>query len=239
MRVSQVVLEAIEAVDKATTRHGVVAKMKHALASVGRNYFCLNLFPQPDQNFVDAIVACELPPAWLELYLRENFVSVDPSIRHCKKVVLPFSYRDAPYDATREPRAVEVVNRARDFGVCNGFIFPIPGPIGSIGDMWVGGTDDPLSKGDELAVQMLALYAFYKIQQLIHPKAGAKVKLSEREREVLTWVAAGKTAWEIGELLNISQRTVEWHIQHAAQKLGARNRMQAVVIAARDRLIEI
>jgi LuxR family quorum sensing-dependent transcriptional regulator len=63
--------------------------------------------------------------------------------------------------------------------------------------------------------------------------------LSGREREVLTWVADGKTAWQIGELLQISQRTVEWYIQQAVQKLGARNRMQAVVIAARHRLIDI
>jgi DNA-binding CsgD family transcriptional regulator len=65
------------------------------------------------------------------------------------------------------------------------------------------------------------------------------VTLTDREREVLTWVADGKTAWEIGEVLEISHRTVEWYIQQAAQKLGARNRIQAVVIAARDGLIEI
>jgi DNA-binding CsgD family transcriptional regulator len=52
-------------------------------------------------------------------------------------------------------------------------------------------------------------------------------------------VANGKTAWEIGEVLNISRRTVEWHIQQAVEKLGAKNRVQAVVIAARDHLIEI
>ena len=85
---------------------------------------------------------------------------------------------------------------------------------------------------------MLALVAFYKIQAQVR-SASATVTLTDREREVLTWVADGKTAWEIGEVLEISHRTVEWYIHQAVQKLGARNRMQAVVIAARDGLIEI
>ena len=104
--------------------------------------------------------------------------------------------------------------------------------------MWIGGVDAALGKREASAVHMLALTAFYKIQEQVHP-APARVTLTDREREVLTWVADGKTAWEIGEVLEISHRTVEWYIQHAVQKLGARNRMQAVVIAARDGLIEI
>ena len=62
--------------------------------------------------------------------------------------------------------------------------------------------------------------------------------LTEREREVLTWVAQGKSAWEIGEILHITKRTVDEHAASAYRKLGAVNRVQAVAIAIRDRLIE-
>ena len=62
--------------------------------------------------------------------------------------------------------------------------------------------------------------------------------LTPREREVLTWVAQGKSAWEIGEILNIGKRTVDEHVQTAARKLDAANRVQAVAIALRERLIE-
>jgi DNA-binding CsgD family transcriptional regulator len=237
--VAKEILEAIEALDQLSTSQSVIVTLKNALGAAGCKYFCLNLFPLPQQAFADAIVACELPPGWLELYLREDFVAFDPAVRHCKKVVLPFAYRDAPYDFQREPCAAEVVNRARDFGVCNGILIPIPGPTGCIGDLWAGGADASVNERQLPAIHMLALYAFHKIQQFVHPQACVKTRLSGREREVLTWVAAGKTAWEIGELLNISQRTVEWHIQQAAQKLNAKNRMQAVVIATRDHLIKI
>jgi DNA-binding CsgD family transcriptional regulator len=62
--------------------------------------------------------------------------------------------------------------------------------------------------------------------------------LTARERQVLTWVARGKSAWEIGEILQIAKRTVDEHVQRATRKLGAANRTQATAIAIRDRLID-
>jgi DNA-binding CsgD family transcriptional regulator len=63
--------------------------------------------------------------------------------------------------------------------------------------------------------------------------------LTPREREVLTWAAQGKSAWEIGEILHITQRTVNEHVRTAARKLGATNRTQAVAIALRNRIIDV
>jgi DNA-binding CsgD family transcriptional regulator len=63
--------------------------------------------------------------------------------------------------------------------------------------------------------------------------------LTPRELEVLTWAARGKSAWEVGEILSISKRTVDEHAVHAMQKLGAVNRTQAVAMAVRDRLINL
>jgi LuxR family transcriptional regulator, quorum-sensing system regulator BjaR1 len=61
--------------------------------------------------------------------------------------------------------------------------------------------------------------------------------LTLREREVLWWAAEGKSAWEIGEILYITKRTVDAHTQHAARKLGASNKTHAVAIALRERLV--
>jgi DNA-binding CsgD family transcriptional regulator len=62
--------------------------------------------------------------------------------------------------------------------------------------------------------------------------------LTPRELEALTWVARGKSAWEIGEILHITKRTVDEHVRTAVRKLGAANRTQAVAIALRRRIIE-
>jgi LuxR family quorum sensing-dependent transcriptional regulator len=81
----------------------------------------------------------------------------------------------------------------------------------------------------------------YRICRLRSTQSAQKLVLTNRQREVLiiTWAAAGKSAWEMGEILNISTRTVEEHAQQALERLGAVNRTQAVAIAVRDRLIAI
>ena len=52
-------------------------------------------------------------------------------------------------------------------------------------------------------------------------------------------LANGMSAREIAGKLNISERTVEWHIDKTMKRLGARNRIQAVVVAIRDGVIPI
>lgn len=66
-----------------------------------------------------------------------------------------------------------------------------------------------------------------------------KGKLTAREIEVLRWVANGKSAWEIGEILHITKRTVDEHVQTAVRKLGAVNRTNAVALALRDGIIKL
>jgi len=63
--------------------------------------------------------------------------------------------------------------------------------------------------------------------------------LTPREREVLTWVARGKSASNIAKTLRITKRTVDGHVQSASRKLGAQNRAQAVAIALRNRFLEV
>jgi DNA-binding NarL/FixJ family response regulator len=63
------------------------------------------------------------------------------------------------------------------------------------------------------------------------------VDLNEREIEVLTWVARGKTSAEIAIILGLAKRTVDFHLENARVKLGVRTRTEAVIKAAFGRLI--
>lgn len=57
--------------------------------------------------------------------------------------------------------------------------------------------------------------------------------VTAREREVLTWAAAGKTNQQIAEILGTSTRTVEKHFEHIFDKLGVETRTAAVMRALR------
>jgi DNA-binding CsgD family transcriptional regulator len=65
-----------------------------------------------------------------------------------------------------------------------------------------------------------------------------RVGLREREVETLTWAARGKTFAEIGTILGLSKRTVEFHLENARRKLGVATRTQALVKAATGNLIQ-
>jgi DNA-binding NarL/FixJ family response regulator len=61
-----------------------------------------------------------------------------------------------------------------------------------------------------------------------HPELG---RLTEREREVVAWVATGRSNQEIAEALVVSPDTVRTHVSRAMVKLHARDRAQLVVFA--------
>lgn len=62
--------------------------------------------------------------------------------------------------------------------------------------------------------------------------------LNDREIETLTWSARGKTSNEIAEILGLSKRTVDFHIESAVRKLGVATRIEAAVKAVSGRLIK-
>jgi DNA-binding response OmpR family regulator len=64
------------------------------------------------------------------------------------------------------------------------------------------------------------------------------VQLNDREVEALTWVARGKTSAEIAQILGLTKRTIDFHIDNARTKLSAATRTQAVIKAATGRLID-
>jgi DNA-binding response OmpR family regulator len=101
---------------------------------------------------------------------------------------------------------------------------------------WQLGADDYLAKPvdyDVLAALITARLARVA-RSAVWPK---QVGLREREVETLTWAARGKTFWEIGEILGLSKRTVEFHLENARRKLGVATRTQALIKAATGHLI--
>jgi DNA-binding response OmpR family regulator len=102
---------------------------------------------------------------------------------------------------------------------------------------WQLGADDYLTKPvdyDVLAAVITARLARVA-RNTVWPK---RISLGEREVETLTWAARGKTFAEIGEILSLSRRTVEFHLENARRKLGVPTRTQALIKAATGHLIQ-
>jgi DNA-binding response OmpR family regulator len=102
---------------------------------------------------------------------------------------------------------------------------------------WQLGADDYVTKPVDFDV--LAAVIASRLKRVARGSLWPKlIDLGERERETLTWAARGKTFAEIGEILGLSRRTVEFHLDNARRKLGVPTRTQALIKAAIGQLIE-
>ncbi|WP_415238308.1 helix-turn-helix domain-containing protein, partial [Seleniivibrio woodruffii] len=76
--------------------------------------------------------------------------------------------------------------------------------------------------------------AYYRLSEMNDIDPGL---ISGREMDVLRWLKAGKTSWEISKILDISENTVNFHIKNIKRKLNATNRQHAVAIAIANSII--
>jgi len=90
------------------------------------------------------------------------------------------------------------------------------------------------------AVQLFTVYAQDAAQRLLLPESPQTpdpARPTPRELECLRWTMEGKTAWELGRILGISEQTAARHVNSATHKLGSVNKHQAVLKALRMKLI--
>jgi DNA-binding CsgD family transcriptional regulator len=102
--------------------------------------------------------------------------------------------------------------------------------------------NDEAQRADLVArVQLLSIYAYEAAVRVLRPLYAPLVflKLADRERECLQWTMEGKTAWEIGRILSLSERTVAGLLSGAMRKLECVNKQQAVVKALRLGLLDL
>ncbi len=86
------------------------------------------------------------------------------------------------------------------------------------------------------AITKRVIKQFTRIPRPAPPKGFGE--LTEREHEILRLVATGLSNAEIGQKLYISETTVKTHVTHILQKLGLRDRVQAVVLAYQTGLFD-
>ncbi|MBD1893029.1 response regulator transcription factor [Coleofasciculus sp. FACHB-712] len=103
-----------------------------------------------------------------------------------------------------------------------------------------------LLKDAEPEELLAAIRTVHKGQKHIPPQVGAKLlermtspELSDRELEVLQLITTGKSTQVISKALHITERTVNFHINHILSKLGVEDRTQAVIVALRRGIVSL
>lgn len=172
------------------------------------------------------------PVAWQKLYQEKNYLAVDPTVQQGMRSLLPTTWSDST-----SASSPEFWEDAYSFGLRFGWAQASSSADGTRGMLTLARSDDPLSEAElkdkSLKMMWLSQTAHQGMASCLAGKLMPETtqKLSEREVEILRWTAEGKTSGEIAQIVGITERTVNFHINNAMIKLNATNKTAAVVRA--------
>jgi DNA-binding CsgD family transcriptional regulator len=185
------------------------------------------------------------PAAWLARYFEKGYIGIDPVVSHCRDHATPLIWNADGPEGEQKPTHPAFFHDAADFGLKVGISAPVHGLGCQWGLLSVAGSEVKTDRRTQLYqlanVQLLATFTHEAGHRFATtpPPGGVQIHLTARELECLRWAAEGKTGWEIGRLLSISERTVVFHVENAAHKLGVFGRRQAVARAIALHLITL
>lgn len=160
-----------------------------------------------------------------------TYVRRCPVTRHILETHEPFFWTKT---AGKESELYRVVRIPQGQGI-HGLQVPVFGPLGLEGAMSLGGERIDASPQARLALKLVAETAFLAARRLLESSADDEARaLSDREREVLAWTAAGRRQVEIAATLSLSERTVENHLRRIRKRLGVATTAQAIRVAIRN-----
>jgi LuxR family quorum sensing-dependent transcriptional regulator len=192
--------------------------------------------PGPGDDPSDCLLLNNRPQDYVAHYIEKNYMIRDPVVTELRRTLTPFSWGDlrARRELSKSERAI--IDEGRDFGANDGYMIPIITPSGSVALFSPCGPEPDLSERARAAVEVIGMYSFHALKRALIKQQRADAvhqPLTPREREIMQWVATGKSDDEIAEILNLSTPTVTWHVENAKKKLDAFRRTYAVVQAIR------
>jgi isopropylmalate/homocitrate/citramalate synthase/DNA-binding CsgD family transcriptional regulator len=203
-----------------------------AAAALGFRYCVYGLRRTLPLAWPDMQIVGNHPREWEHRYVKFGYVTIDPIIKRVASQPRP-----VVWNAFDEPGDTAFWHDAACFGMRYGWSHGGYDRAGNLGVLTLVRDTTPLD-ADEIsrlrapcASLSHAAHA-YLMPRLADPIAPVGTGLTLREREVLAWTADGKTAYEIGMIFGIAERTVKFHLQNAVVKLDAMNKTHAATKAA-------
>lgn len=220
----------------------LTSDLDHALQSLGVNryaYFC------SERNEYSPSIVTNLPSEWLSEYEENALYRIDPVLNISKDTALPFSWLTTGLNNQNQ----ELSSNALKYKIIEGYTFIAISHGIEVGTLTLcldkKETDlSSVIKKNEAAIQFCLIKYHEQHRQLhnqgLSTKADAQIKnLSCREREVLCWIASGKTYSEAAIILGITERTIKFHVANIKQKLDVYSSRQLASIATKHGLISV
>jgi DNA-binding CsgD family transcriptional regulator len=165
--------------------------------------------------------------AWDSHYWERGHLPHDPCVGAVFARASPFTWEECRTGATG--RAKAMFDEAETFGLRNGMVVPVHGASGDLRAVRLLSEERGLEAAAGPTLHALSVILAERSHTLVEGAQDYRTRtpLTAREREVLCWIGEGKSDWDMGTILGISENTVHFHVKNAMAKLGARTRLQA------------
>ena len=187
-------------------------------------------------------VAMNFPREWCDRYFERKYYEIDPVVRRAATFSGPFVWDQLVHRCHLQSGEQLVLAEGREAGLKHGISVPLFGPLGRVSVVSFASRFDDVDPVHRMShLNTLAWQFHIAFAEIGQPpeQSTTKIELSARERDCLRWTAEGKSSWDIGMILKISDNTVNFHIKNIVGKLQANDRTHAVTIALRRGLLHI
>lgn len=229
-------LDFVERLQKLSGYDEICAHIVQELQRYGLS--CVTSFSVPGagQTLKDCLWLNTRPQDYIDRYSEQNYVLQDPVVTEFRKTIRPYTWNDLRQNRELKKAEKAIIDEAREWGARDGFMVPIVTRSGSVSGFCPCGLEPDLSPRARAALEVIAIYSDQALRRsLIQTKREetAHTPLTPREREIMQWVAVGKSDEEISDILSVGTSTVTSHVENAKKKLDAFRRTYAVVQAIR------
>jgi LuxR family quorum sensing-dependent transcriptional regulator len=226
---SSSVLDFVDAIEKIKGADEVWNRFLRYSSAFGMHYAALVDVPGPGERLIDTALYMSCPPEWRRRYFENNYFPNDPAVLHLARTIDPFTWTEALACPDYTTAQRKVVHEAGEFDMLGGFVVPLVGLRTRTAVIELAGPNESFCTRERAELQMASMAVNSRLRAIFKPRRHKLPPLSNREREVLQWAAVGKSDWEIGEILSISEKTVNAHIENVKRKYGVTSRIHAVV----------
>lgn len=202
------------------------------IQKLGFDYYAYGVCITENITKPEFIFRNNYPAAWQRHYEEHGYYMKDPTVKHGLSSNLPIIWSEAIFKDERQ-----LWEEAREYGLKSGWAQSTLINRKSSSMLTLARSNDDLSESellDKSSYITLLSQSVQLVLQRIHvsklPK-NLEVPLTSRELEALKWCAVGKTSGDIGMILGIAERTVNFHIANSITKLSVTNKTAAVARA--------
>lgn len=191
------------------------------------NYYTASGYFKPFEFRAENIISVNYPDNWITHYSDRDYIRIDPTIHGIKNSLTAIEWKNFQ---RLDSRQKAIFNEIRDIGVKAGTTIPIHLPHNRAFIVSFASLEKD-TEWQKPFMKFIATSMFERYVALTQVDESMPVRLSPREQECLTWVTSGKSSWDIGMILGISENTVNFHLKNAFYKLGGKGRIICVVKA--------